>query len=190
MMRLRFLGAAGEVTGSLLLVEVESGTLVVDCGMFQGRREESRRRNGRLPQEAVEANAAILTHAHIDHSGNLPTLVKSGFSGPIYTTFATADLCRYMLRDSARIQEHDAAYLNQKFSRDASWVPVVPLYDEQDVLDGLASLSKRVPAGERSSCLPSPSAAHKKSSMCSTNYFGQAGCLKSPSSSTRPSPLT
>lgn len=136
-MRLRFLGAAGEVTGSLLLVEVESGTLVVDCGMFQGRREESRRRNGRLPQEAVEASAAILTHAHIDHSGNLPTLVKAGFTGPIYTTFATSDLCRYMLRDSARIQENDAAYLNQKFSRDPSFVPVVPLYDEQDVLAAL-----------------------------------------------------
>lgn len=136
-MRLRFLGAAGEVTGSLLLVEVESGTLVVDCGMFQGRREESRRRNGRLPQEAVEASAAILTHAHIDHSGNLPTLVKAGFTGPIYTTFATSDLCRYMLRDSARIQESDAAYLNQKFSRDPSFVPVVPLYDEQDVLEAL-----------------------------------------------------
>lgn len=136
-MRLRFLGAAGEVTGSLLLVEVESGSLIIDCGMFQGRREESRRRNSRLPPEALQASAAILTHAHIDHSGNLPTLVKAGFAGSIYTTFASFDLCRYMLRDSARIQESDAAYLNQKFSRDPSFVPVVPLYDEQDVFTAL-----------------------------------------------------
>src|SRR5690606_8782353 len=133
-MRLRFLGAAEEVTGSLLLVEVEGGTLIVDCGMFQGRREETRRRNGKLPQEAVEASAAILTHSHIDHSGNLPTLVKSGFTGSIYSTHATVNLCTYMLRDSARIQASDATYLNRKFGRDRDWVPVVPLYDEEDVL--------------------------------------------------------
>lgn len=152
-MRLRFLGAAGEVTGSLLLVEVESGSIVIDCGMFQGRREESRRRNGRLPPEAVEANAAILTHAHIDHSGNLPSLVKAGFSGAIYTTFASSDLCRYMLRDSARIQESDAAYLNQKFARDPSFVPVVPLYDEQDVF---AALERFVPLPYHESFEPLP----------------------------------
>lgn len=136
-MRLRFLGAAREVTGSLLLVEVESGSLVVDCGMFQGRREETRLRNRSLPPEAIAATAAILTHAHIDHSGNLPTLVKSGFTGSIYSTLATLDLCRYMLRDSARIQDSDAAYLNQKFARDPNWVPIVPLYDEEDVLAAL-----------------------------------------------------
>ncbi len=133
-MRLRFLGAAGEVTGSLLLVEVDGGTLIVDCGMFQGRRQESRNRNSNLPPEALGADAAILTHAHIDHSGNLPMLVKSGFAGPIYTTFASADLCRYMLRDSARIQEHDAAYLNRKFERDPNYEKVAPLYDESDVM--------------------------------------------------------
>jgi metallo-beta-lactamase family protein len=136
-MRLRFLGAAQEVTGSLLLVEVASGTIVVDCGMFQGRREESRQRNRELPAEAIGADVAILTHSHIDHSGNLPTLVKSGFTGSIYATPATFDLCSYMLRDSARIQTGDAAYLNRKFESDPDWVPLVPLYDEEDVLRAL-----------------------------------------------------
>ena len=133
-MRLTFLGAAQEVTGSLLLVEVSSGTLVVDCGMFQGRREESRQRNRELPPEAIRADAAILTHSHIDHSGNLPTLVKSGFEGSIYATPATVDLCAYMLRDAAWIQVNDAAYLNRKFADDPDWIPIVPLYDEEDVL--------------------------------------------------------
>ena len=136
-LRLRFLGAAREVTGSLLLVEVSRGTLVIDCGMFQGRREESRQRNRQLPPEVVQADAAILTHAHIDHSGNFPTLVKSGFGGSIYTTPATLDLCSYLLRDCARIQASDAAYLNRKFGDDPDWAPIVPLYDEEDVLRAL-----------------------------------------------------
>lgn len=147
-MRLRFLGAAEEVTGSLLLVEVESGSIVVDCGMFQGRRQESRMRNAKLPRAAIEASAAILTHSHIDHSGSLPTLVKSGFQGSIYTTLATANLCSYMLRDSARIQAADAAYLNRKYSRDPDWVPITPTYDEVDVLhalDRFVALSYRRP---------------------------------------------
>lgn len=139
-MRLRFLGAAEEVTGSLLLVEVPSGSLLVDCGMFQGRREESRQRNGKLPSDAVAADAAILTHSHIDHSGNLPTLVQAGFTGSIYATLATVNLCKYMLRDSARIQASDAAYLNRKFARERDRLPVVPLYDEEDVIRTLARM--------------------------------------------------
>lgn len=136
-MRLRFLGAAREVTGSLLLLEVPGGSIVIDCGMVQGRREESRRRNRELPPEALQADAAILTHAHVDHSGNLPTLVKSGFTGSIYATPATLDLCSYMLRDSARIQTGDAAYLNRKFGDDPDWVPIAPLYEEEDALRAL-----------------------------------------------------
>jgi metallo-beta-lactamase family protein len=136
-MRLRFLGAAREVTGSLLLVEVASGAIVVDCGMFQGRRDESRRKNRELPPEVVTADAAILTHSHLDHSGNLPTLVKSGFAGSIHATPATFELCTYMLRDSARIQIGDAAYLNRKFGGDSDWVTIEPLYDEEDVLRAL-----------------------------------------------------
>lgn len=136
-MRLTFLGAAEEVTGSLLLVETPSGSIIVDCGMYQGRRQESRERNRKLSPKAIHADAAILTHSHIDHSGSLPTLAKSGFAGSIYATPATFDLCTYMLRDSARIQSSDAAYLNRRFADDPTWVPVVPLYDEEDVLRAL-----------------------------------------------------
>lgn len=136
-MRLRFLGAAGEVTGSMHLLELEQGSILIDCGFFQGRREESRRRNRGLPREAVAADAVIVTHSHIDHSGNLPTLVKSGFGGSIYATPATRDLCACMLRDSARIQQADAAYLNRKFAEDPNFEPVEPVYDEEDVVRAL-----------------------------------------------------
>jgi len=135
--RLTFLGAAQEVTGSMFLLEVESGSILVDCGFFQGRREESRKRNRALPAQAVQADTAILTHAHIDHSGSFPTLVKAGFRGSVYTTPATRDLCAYLLRDSARIQEADAAYLNGKFAEDPDFVKVQPLYDEEDVVSTL-----------------------------------------------------
>src|SRR5207244_265962 len=83
----------------------------IDCGFHQGKRDESRRRNAHLPQEVLGADAVILTHAHIDHSGSLPTLVKAGYGGAIYSTTATRDLCAYLLRDSARIQESDAKWL-------------------------------------------------------------------------------
>jgi metallo-beta-lactamase family protein len=138
--RLTFLGAAQEVTGSMFLLEVGSGSILVDCGFFQGRREESRRRNRVLPAEATGASAAILTHAHIDHSGGLPTLVKAGFRGSIYATPATRDLCACMLRDSARIQEADAAYLNAKFADDPDFTKIEPIYDEEDVISALGRM--------------------------------------------------
>jgi metallo-beta-lactamase family protein len=136
-MRIKFLGAAQQVTGSMHLLETEHGTLLIDCGLFQGRREESRKRNRELPPEAVRADALLLSHAHIDHSGSIPTLVKAGFAGSVYATPATRDLCAYMLRDSARIQEGDAAYLNKKFGRDPDWVTVTPLYTEEDAIEAL-----------------------------------------------------
>jgi metallo-beta-lactamase family protein len=132
-LRIRFLGAAQEVTGSMHLLELEAGSILIDCGMFQGRRAEARRRNQELPHAAVSANAMILTHAHIDHSGSVPTLVKAGFTGPIFATAATSDLCGYMLRDSARIQKADAAYLNRKFADDPHFAPIEPIYEEIDV---------------------------------------------------------
>jgi metallo-beta-lactamase family protein len=135
--KLTFFGAAEEVTGSMFLLELEAGTLLVDCGLFQGRRAEARERNRRLPAAVVAADAAILTHAHIDHSGNLPTLVKAGFRGAIHATLATYDLCAYMLRDAARIQEGDAAYLNRKYADEPDFEPVVPLYEEEDAVRAL-----------------------------------------------------
>ena len=136
-MRLTFFGAAQEVTGSMFLLELDAGTILVDCGMFQGRRAESRQRNRQLPPQVIAADAAILTHSHLDHSGNLPTLVKSGFAGSIHATMAARDLCAIMLRDSARIQEGDAKYLNRKFADDPEFEPVVPLYDEADAVRAL-----------------------------------------------------
>ena len=136
-MRLTFLGAAGEVTGSMIRLDVESGSILIDCGMFQGRRAESRRRNRDLPRAATSCDAAILTHAHVDHSGNLPTLVKSGFRGTIHATPATYDLCAFMLRDAARIQEADAEYLNRKGRDDPDHQEIIPLYDEEDALRAL-----------------------------------------------------
>jgi metallo-beta-lactamase family protein len=127
-MRLTFFGAAQEVTGSMFLLE---------HGFFQGRRQESRQRNRALPRAVIQADAAILTHAHIDHSGALPTLVKSGFRGTIYATPATRDLCACMLRDSARIQEADAEYLNRKFGADPEFEKIQPIYDEEDVVHAL-----------------------------------------------------
>src|SRR3990170_2365213 len=136
-MRVKFLGAAREVTGSMHLVDSRAGQVLVDCGMVQGRRDESRARNRDLPREAVGADALLLTHAHIDHSGNIPTLCKAGFRGTVYATPATRDLCAHMLRDSARIQEQDARYLNEKFADDPTFVKVEPLYDEEDAIRAL-----------------------------------------------------
>ncbi len=136
-MRLTFYGAAQEVTGSMALLETSAGTLLIDCGLFQGRRDESRRRNRDLPRAVIDANAVILTHAHLDHSGSLPTLVRRGFRGAIHSTPATRDLCAVMLRDSARIQSSDAAYLNRRFARDPDYRPIVPLYDELDAVRAL-----------------------------------------------------
>jgi metallo-beta-lactamase family protein len=136
-MNIRFLGAAQGVTGSMHLLETSRGSVLVDCGLFQGRRDESRQRNRELPREATAADAVVLTHAHIDHSGNLPHLVKSGFAGTIFTTPASRDLCAHMLRDSARIQRADADYLNRKFGEDPGWKRIDPLYTEEDAIAAL-----------------------------------------------------
>src|SRR5262249_6340721 len=134
MLSVRCLGAAQEVTGSMHLLETPAGKILIDCGFFQGRRAESRERNGSLPKEAVAADAVILTHAHIDHSGSLSPLCQRGFKGNIWTTPATRDLASYMLRDSARIQTADADWLNRKMADDPDFVPIVPIYDEEDAI--------------------------------------------------------
>jgi metallo-beta-lactamase family protein len=102
-MKLTFQGAAGTVTGSLHQLEVAGKGYLLDCGMYQGRRKEAERRNRDFPFDAASIDAVVLSHAHIDHSGRLPLLVKNGFRGPIYATSATTDLCGAMLLDTAHI---------------------------------------------------------------------------------------
>ncbi|MEK7836290.1 MAG: MBL fold metallo-hydrolase, partial [Pseudomonadota bacterium] len=109
-MKLSFLGAAEEVTGSCYLVETGSARFIVDCGMFQGGREASERNYGRFGLDPRALDFALLTHAHIDHSGLLPRLVAAGFRGQVFTTRATVDLLRVMLLDSAHIQEKEAEW--------------------------------------------------------------------------------
>lgn len=113
-MKITFHGAAQTVTGSQFLLEINGYNLLLECGFFQGRRKESYQINQNFPFKASSIDAVILSHAHIDHSGNLPNLVKSGFDKPIYCTPATAHLANIMLLDSGHIQESDAEYLNKK----------------------------------------------------------------------------
>ncbi|MBX9584435.1 MAG: MBL fold metallo-hydrolase [Gemmataceae bacterium] len=128
---LTFWGAAGGVSGSMHLLEVGRHKFLLDCGLNQGKREEARQRNAHFPFHPQQIDAVILSHAHIDHCGNLPTLVRQGFSGPIYCTPPTRDLLRVMLGDSAKIQEEDAAHLNIARNYSEPWVQ--PLYTHPDV---------------------------------------------------------
>lgn len=121
------MGGADTVTGSQHIVEANGQKLLRDCGLFQGKRQESDKLNSEFLYKPAELNAMVLSHAHIDHCGCIPRLVANGFSGPIHTTAATRELTEIMLMDAARIQEQDAAYLNQKTNRQGK-PPVVPLY--------------------------------------------------------------
>jgi len=137
-MKITFWGAVGNVTGSMHEVRVNDHRFLLDCGLYQGRRKEARDRNSNFPFPANTIDGVVLSHAHLDHSGNLPTLVKDGFGGPIYTTPSTVDLCGAMLRDSAYIQEKDAAFIAKRSARRRSIrIPVeaepgAPLYTVQD----------------------------------------------------------
>ena len=130
-MKIDFLGAAQNVTGSMHLLTVNGSKILLECGLFQGRRQESMQRNRQLPFDASEIDAVVLSHAHIDHSGNIPNLVKSGFRGNIYCTFGTRDLCSYMLRDAGHIMEQDVAYLNKKRSARGQSL-LEPIYTTED----------------------------------------------------------
>ncbi|HEV2319423.1 MAG TPA: MBL fold metallo-hydrolase, partial [Verrucomicrobiae bacterium] len=103
-MRIHFLGATRTTTGSMYLFEVNGKTLLLECGLFQGHREEETARNCRFPFDPRQIDAVVLSHAHMDHAGNLPNLRRQGFAGNIYCTFATRDLASIMLVDSAKIQ--------------------------------------------------------------------------------------
>lgn len=129
--RLRFFGAAGEVTGSMHLLEVNGQTIALDCGMFHGRRGEANAKNTSWPCPPSTISAVILSHPHIDHCGKLPRLVRDGFSGPIYATPAACDLASVMLADSAHIQEEDAIYWNKKRVARGD-APIEPLYTKVD----------------------------------------------------------
>ena len=114
-MEIKFIGAAKTVTGSMHLVKTENETFLLDCGLYQGKRKEAFEINRTFDQfDPKEIDFIILSHAHIDHVGNLPTLVKNGFKGNVYSTFATRDLASLLLRDSAHIQEKDVEFVNKK----------------------------------------------------------------------------
>ena len=113
-MEIEFAGAAREVTGSCHILRINGKTALLDCGMFQGRRSESREKNLALPCPVDEIDAIVLSHAHIDHSGRLPLLTAKGYQGPIHCTAATRDLSAVMLADSAHIQEKDAEFLTRR----------------------------------------------------------------------------
>ncbi|MGM0380977.1 MAG: MBL fold metallo-hydrolase RNA specificity domain-containing protein [bacterium] len=145
-MEITFLGATNTVTGSKFLIKHNSSRLLVDCGLYQGYKHLRLRNRAPLPFEPEKLDAVLLTHAHIDHSGYLPLLVKKGFEGPIYSTEATNDLCEILLPDSGKIHEEDAAYANKKgFSKHK---PAKPLYTEKDALNSLKQF-KSLPYEEK-----------------------------------------
>ncbi len=142
-MEIAFHGAAQTVTGSQHLLTVNGRRILLDCGLYQGKRAETYERNVHLPFDASQVDVLVLSHAHIDHSGNIPNLVKSGFQGDIVCTYATRDLCSIMLRDSAKIQQYDIEYLNKKRSRQ-NQPPLEPIYS---LADAVASLKQFIGIG-------------------------------------------
>ncbi len=135
-MNITFHGAVRTVTGSQHLVEVNGQKILLDCGLYQGSRKESYERNQHLPFNAADIDVMVLSHAHIDHCGNVPNLVKSGFRGNIFCTYATRDLAAVMLQDSARIQESDMEYLNKKREKQ-QLPPLAPIYTVVDATNSL-----------------------------------------------------
>lgn len=132
MLKITFMGAAGTVTGSKHAITYGDHKILIDCGLFQGQKELRQRNWERLPVKASDFEAVVLTHAHIDHSGYLPRLVRDGYAGKILCTHATKDLCKFLLPDSARIQEEEADYLNRKNL--TSHKPALPLYTEAEAV--------------------------------------------------------
>ena len=153
-MQITFAGAAREVTGSCHLVQAGEKTIALDCGMFQGHRTEADRKNRELPIPVDQLTAVVLSHAHIDHAGRIPLLVRNGFAGPIYCTPATRDLCAFMLMDSAFIQEKDAEHLARRGKEF-----VEPLYERHDVTRTM-ELMIGVPYGREFTVTPEIRAAY------------------------------
>src|SRR5919106_923858 len=138
-MRINFHGAAHTVTGSQHLLEINGHRLLLDCGLYQGRRAETYIRNLNFAYDPRSVDAVILSHAHIDHCGNLPNLVRNGYEGPIYAVPATVDLATIMMADSGRIHESDAKFVNKKRLQRGE-EPIEPLYTEADARNAAAML--------------------------------------------------
>ncbi|HEY9210135.1 MAG TPA: MBL fold metallo-hydrolase [Methylotenera sp.] len=138
-MQLKFLGATGTVTGSKYLLTSDKYRVLIDCGLFQGLKQLRLKNWAQLPIKPSEVHAVVLTHAHIDHTGYLPLFVKNGFSGKVYCTEATRDLCKILLPDSAHLQEEEAEYANRRgFSKHH---PALPLYTTEDAFKALELLT-------------------------------------------------
>jgi len=137
-MKITFFGAARTVTGSQHMIEVNGQRILLDCGLYQGQRSETYKRNLHLPYDPSSVDVMVLSHAHIDHSGNIPNLVKNGFRGDIICTYATRDLCATMLLDSGHIQERDVEFLNKKRKRRGEG-PVEPIYTQEEAAQSLDS---------------------------------------------------
>ncbi|HOC89006.1 MAG TPA: MBL fold metallo-hydrolase [bacterium] len=135
-MEIQFFGGARSVTGTMHVLIVRGKKILLDCGLYQGKRDEAFERNRQLPFDAASIDAMVLSHAHIDHSGNIPQLVKLGFTGNIACTHATRDLCSIMLQDSGYIQEKDAEYVNKRRARKGE-KPVEPLYTARDAVKAM-----------------------------------------------------
>ncbi len=136
---LRFLGAAGTVTGSKFLLTARRSCVLIDCGLFQGAKEQRLRNWDPLPVEAETIKSVVLTHAHLDHSGYLPALCRGGFKGRVFSTAGTNSLCRILLPDSGHLQEEEADYANRKgYSKHA---PALALYTEEEALRSLGHFS-------------------------------------------------
>jgi metallo-beta-lactamase family protein len=131
-MRIRFLGAAGDVTGSAYHVITNDASILVDCGFFQGRKEESAKNRRTKQIEGGKLDAVVLTHGHLDHVGRLPLLTRNGYKGPVYATRPTLDLATLILKDSLGLQKQDLKRQNQKRAR-AKLPPLAPLFEEADV---------------------------------------------------------
>lgn len=141
-MNLTFWGAARQVTGSMHLVEVDGARILLDCGLMQGHRAEANERNANLPFDPRTVDYMLLSHAHLDHCGVLPVLVRDGYQGEIVGTHATHALARLILRDSGKIQEQDAEYLNRKHA-ERGQPPIQPLYTSADVETAIQAFSAR-----------------------------------------------
>ncbi len=134
-MKIKFCGAARTVTGSAHLLTLDNGyTILLDCGLYQGRDEEFEEFNANWQFDPKTLDCLVLSHAHIDHCGRIPKLVKDGFRGKIICTSATRDLCAIMLMDSAKIQEKDAEYINRKNRKNGSQETAKPLYTSEEAI--------------------------------------------------------